>query len=119
MIDLICLDAEHRDMEMYVPAEKYELFKNVLSEKYFRGSLLKANVSYLLNYGENNYYYVDNYENDEKIIYIPPIPKREGHVFDGWYKEIDCTNQWEFDNDALQITDEVQEIKLYAKWMID
>lgn len=117
VIDLIGLDSEFRDVEIYVPAEKYDLFKNVLSEQYFRGSLLKANVSYHLNYDKNNYYYIDYYENGEKISYIPPIPEREGCVFDGWYKETDCTNKWDFDNDVLQLTDETQEIKLYAKWI--
>ena len=117
VIDLVDLDVDYRDTEIYVPAEKYELFKNVLSEKYFGGSLLKANVSYHLNYDEDNYYYVDYYENGEKILYIPPIPVREGYTFEGWYKEIDCTNKWDFDNDVLQLTDETQEIKLYAKWI--
>ena len=117
VIDVACLNTEHRASEIYVPAEKYDLFKNVLSEQYFSGSLLKANVSYHLNYDENNYYYIDYYENGEKILYIPPIPVREGYTFEGWYKEIDCTNKWDFDNDVLQLTDETQEIKLYAKWI--
>lgn len=117
VIDLIGLEDQYRDTEIYVPAEKYELFKNVLSEQYFSGSLLKANVSYHLNYDEDNYYYVDYYENGEKICYIPPIPVREGYTFEGWYKEIDCTNKWDFNNDVLQLTDETQEIKLYAKWI--
>ena len=117
VIDVACLNTEHRASEIYVPAEKYDLFKNVLSEQYFSGSLLKANVSYHLNYDENNYYYIDYYENGEKILYIPPSPVREGYTFEGWYKEIDCTNKWDFDNDVLQLTDETQEIKLYAKWI--
>ena len=119
VIDLICLDAEHRNMEIYVPAEKYDLFKNVLSAQYFRGSLLKANVSYYLNYDENNYYYIDYYENGEKILYIPPIPQRDGYTFGGWFKEAECINQWNFDNDTLQISEETQEIKLYAQWIAE
>lgn len=117
VIDLGHFDAEQKAMEIYVPAEKYELFKNVLSE-YYRGSLLKANVSYLLNYNENNYYYVDYYENGEKILYIPPIPQRKGYTFGGWFKEADCINQWNFDIHTLQLSDETQEIKLYAKWIV-
>lgn len=102
--------------KMYVPSEKYDLFKNELSE-YFKGSLLKANVCYFLNYDENNYYYVDYYENGEKVLYIPPEPQRDGYSFGGWFKESDCLNQWDFDTDALQLTEEVQEVKLYAKWI--
>ena len=103
-------------VEIYVPAEKYELFENALSENY-RGSLLKANVSYYLNYAENNYYYIDYYENGEKILYIPPAPQRTGYSFGGWFKESDCINQWNFDTDTLQITEEKQEVRLYAKWI--
>ena len=103
-------------MEIYVPAEKYELFENALSENY-RGSLLKANVCYFLNYEENNYYYIDHYENGEKVLYIPPEPQREGYSFGGWFKESDCINEWNFSIDTLRITEEIQEVKLYAKWI--
>lgn len=103
-------------VEIYVPGEEYDLFKEVLSE-YFRGSLLKANVSYHLNYDENSYYYIDYYENGEEILYIPPEPQREGYSFGGWFEEADCINQWVFGTDTLQISEETQEIQLYAKWI--
>lgn len=115
IVDLNNFNAEGK-VKIYVPSEKYALFKEVLSEKYFGGSLLKANVSYYLNYGENNYYYIDYYENGEKILYIPPEPQRDGYMFGGWFKEADCVNQWNFDVDTLQITEE-QDVKLYAKWI--
>lgn len=102
--------------EVYVPSEEYALFKEVLSE-YFRGGLLKANVSYYLNYAENNYYYIDFYENGEKILYIPPEPQRNGYLFGGWFKEADCVNQWDFDIDTLQIAEGELEVRLYAKWI--
>lgn len=104
------------EAKIYVPSEKYDLFKNELSE-YFKGSLLKANVCYFLNYNENNYYYVDYYENGEKVMYIPPEPQRDGYSFGGWFKESDCINQWDFDTDTLQITEGEQEVRLYAKWI--
>ena len=103
-------------VKIYVPSEKYALFKEVLSE-YFGGSLLKANVSYCLNYDGNNYYYIDYYESGEKILYIPPEPQRDGYSFGGWFKETNCVNQWNFNVDTLQITKEEQEVKLYAKWI--
>ena len=119
VIDVACLNTEHRASEIYVPAEKYDLFKNVLSEQYFSGSLLKANVSYHLNYDENNYYYIDYYENGEKISYVPPTPQRDGYTFGGWFKEADCINQWIFDTDTVQISEETQEMKLFAKWIAE
>ena len=105
------------EAKIYVPLEKYDLFENELSE-YLKGSLLKANVCYFLNYDENNYYYIDYYENGEKVMYIPPEPQRDGYSFGGWFKESDCINQWDFDTDTLQLTEEVQEVKLYAKWIV-
>ena len=34
-----------------------------------------------------------------------------GYVFDGWYKEAVCTNQWNFETDTV-----TSDITLYAKW---
>ena len=66
IVDLNNFNADEK-VKIYVPSEKYALFKEVLSE-YFGGSLLKANVSYCLNYDGNNYYYIDYYESGEKIL---------------------------------------------------
>ena len=118
VVDLVGFDDSSRGYDIYVPAEKYELFKNTLS-KYFSGNLLKANVSYYLNYDENNYYYIDYYENGEKILYIPPNPQRDGYTFGGWFKEAECITQWIFDTDTVQISEEMQEIKLYAQWIAE
>ena len=119
VIDLGCFYVERGDNEIYVPAEKYELFKNSLTTKDLGESLLKANISYHLNYDEDNYYYIDYYENGEKILYIPPIPQRDGYTFGGWFKEAECINQWNFDTDTLQLSEETQEIKLYAQWIVE
>ena len=86
-----------------------------------------ANVSYMYNY-ENcpneGYYWVDSYDNS-LILFIPPKPEREGYVFDGWYKEAECINEWSFNvdktNEELVITEKKQYkeylgIYLYAKW---
>lgn len=116
VIDLLCLDND-RHVEIYVPIGEYDLFEEVLSKKNYSGSLLKANLSYRLNYGENHYYYIDYYENGEKILYIPPEPQRDGYSFGGWFKEFDCINEWDFATDILQFTEEVQDMKLYAKWI--
>ena len=105
----------NRDTAIYVPAENYEAFNNVLSEGYSQ-NLLKANVSYHLNYDENNYYYIDYYENGEKISYIPPIPQRDGYTFGGWFKEPDCIDQWDFEEDTILLTEEQTVVNLYGKW---
>ena len=103
-----------------------------------------ANVSYIYNYEESpndGYYWVDNYDNS-LIEYMPPEPTREGYTFDGWYKEEDCINKWDFTSDITSpsytyyekpnknSTEEYKEFynkymsthtyvetKLYAKWL--
>ena len=83
-----------------------------------------ANVSYMYNYDNapnDGYYWADNYEND-LIKYIPPEPKREGYTFGGWYKDKECTEKWNFENDKTG--GNIQYIfgyqytgtYLYAKW---
>lgn len=91
---------------------------------------LLANVSYMYNYefAENDgYYWVDSYDN-ETISFIPPEPERSGYAFDGWYKEPECINAWDFETDK---TGEEIELRsdnfdgydanditfLYAKWI--
>ena len=44
----------------------------------------------------------------------PTVPTRTYYVFGGWYKESNCTNAWDFDNDAV-----TEDITLYAKWTPD
>lgn len=89
-----------------------------------------ANISYLFNYEEaqnDGYYWVDSY-NESVITFIPPEPKREGYKFDGWYKEADCINKWDFENDKtgkeiVLYESKVSDVEtydglyLYAKWI--
>jgi len=42
----------------------------------------------------------------------PPLLTKTGYTFDGWYKEPDFLNKWNFTND-IPVTD----IYLYAKWI--
>ena len=46
----------------------------------------------------------------EKIA-RPANPTREGKVFVGWYKDIQLTQPWDFDNDIV-----TGNMSLYAKW---
>ena len=83
-----------------------------------------ANVSYYYNYEKEDPYtfFIDDVDG-EKITNIPPTPYREGYIFEGWYKEKECINEWNFDVDIVpskEYTEEgeyiYKEITLYAKW---
>lgn len=81
-----------------------------------------ANVLYDLNYGENNIFMVDDCDGTTVNV-IPPTPYRKGYEFAGWYKEPECINEWEFENDIVPTKEYdknreyiLKETKLYAKW---
>ena len=81
-----------------------------------------ANVVYYLNDDTEDSYFVDDCDN-EKIVNIPTDPVRDGYKFKGWYKEKECINKWDFENDIVpeKQYDENNEYifietSLYAKW---
>lgn len=79
-----------------------------------------ANVVYYLD--ENTVYYIDYYD-EGKITYFPEEPIKYGYKFVGWYKEPECINKWDYENDLLPEIlkeDDVLTFKvtrLYAKWV--
>ena len=102
-------------LEIYVPYEYYEDY--IAINDPIRNCIRPANVNYYYNLNlENDIYYVDCYENNSLIEYMPPNPEKEGYTFDGWYKEAECINQWDFDSDFIYNTEEYHVTNLYAKW---
>ena len=91
-------------------------------------TLQSANVKFCFNY-ENSpnggVFFIDNYGYGESIKNPPYDPIREGYTFEGWYKESECINKWNFETDTLPIVEydedgnpvEFIETKLYAKWI--
>ena len=84
--------------------------------------LMIANVVYYLNNDTEDSYFVDD-GNNEKIVNIPSDPIRDGYEFKGWYKEIECINKCDFENDIVpkkQYNENNEyifiETSLYAKW---
>ena len=87
-----------------------------------------ANISYMFNYKDspnNDYFFINNFESEGLIEDTPYEPIRKGYTFAGWYKEPECENIWNFEEDRLPkfeydsegyITNFV-ETKLYAKWI--
>lgn len=47
---------------------------------------------------------------NEKIE-LPEASVKEGYLLEGWYKEAECENKWDFENDTV-----TQDLTLFAKW---
>lgn len=47
-----------------------------------------------------------------ETIDAPTLPKIEGYIFDGWYKDIAYKTPWDFEKDTVSAN-----ITLYAKWL--
>lgn len=109
------------------PSGEYYFYResDVYNDLYVK--ICKANTSYMFNYENSpndDYFFIRDYEYGEKIETVPYEPIRERYTFDGWYKEPECINAWDFEEDTLPETlynennEEVyQETKLYAKWI--
>ncbi|MBQ7339905.1 MAG: InlB B-repeat-containing protein [Clostridia bacterium] len=86
----------------------------------------KANTTFYFNYEESlneDIFFINDFERGEKIENTPYEPIREGYKFKGWYKEPECVNAWNFEEDRLPAPEyyENGELKyvetcLYAKW---
>lgn len=107
---------------IYLAKETSEI--EFYSEKLIKNKCIYANVIYDLNYGESNIFMVDDCDGTIVSI-LPPNPIREGYEFLGWYKEPECINKWDFENDIVPAKeyDETgeyifKETKLYAKWEV-
>ena len=122
-INLFINDIGITEIDNYIFKKRLEL-NNQVYEK----SMIKANLSFIFNYDEapnEGYFFIDNYESESLIKKAPYEPTREGYAFAGWYKEAECINVWDFDNDRLPkfeydsdgyVTNFI-ETKLYAKWI--
>ena len=92
---------------------------------YSETSIIPANIAYFFNYTDSpngGYFFVDIEEQTGKIIKPPYDPKREGYAFTGWYKDAECTQKWNFNEDNVVVNyDEegnriFEELCLYAGW---
>ena len=95
---------------------------NFPSSEDFDNKCSYANVLYDLNYGENNIFLVDDCDGTTVNV-LPPNPIRQGYNFIGWYKEPECINLWDFENDIVPAKEYsengeyiLKETILYAKW---
>ena len=50
--------------------------------------------------------------NNGDTFSAPEVPTAEGYTFAEWYREADCINTWDFEEDIV-----TEDIVLYAKWI--
>lgn len=60
---------------------------------------------------EEEYVYQIQEVKEGNLISRPSVPSKNGYVFIGWYKDPECTEIWNFENDIA-----TSSITLYAKW---
>ena len=82
-------------------------------------NIAPANVEYYLD--EESLFFVDYVENT--IVNVEPrTPYKAGHTFIGWYKDLEYTEQWDFESDVIPeniYNDDNQLVnitKIYAQW---
>ena len=46
-----------------------------------------------------------------ELLTEPEPPTREGYRFTGWYKDYNCDEQWDIQNDTIEV-----DLTLYAGW---
>ena len=69
-------------------------------------------ATYLYNYTGGNTYTTQPGISSGSTLIAPTIPNRTGYSFVGWYKDMACTNPWNFNGDAVKA-----DATLYAKWV--
>lgn len=85
--------------------------------------LEKTNVAYYIFYGTRwGAYFVDDCDGTTVNV-IPPNPTKKGYRFDGWYKDKDFVEKWDFEIDIVppkQYDEDgnyiYQETSIYAKF---
>lgn len=98
----------------------------MLGGKSFTSTIYKANTAFMFNYeGAPNmgYFFINDFERGGLIENYVYEPTREGYTFNGWYKDSECTQKWDFEVDTLPAPTydengqlEFIETKLYAGW---
>jgi uncharacterized repeat protein (TIGR02543 family) len=106
------IDGGFGEIRIFVPEILYQDYQN-LENINILDSIQIANLTYMI---DNEVYWIDDYEEGEKIIF-PIEPTKEGYIFDGWYKEIEGKTEWQEDVDTYSKPEDVQTVNLYAKWI--
>lgn len=64
--------------------------------------------------GNGGIHFVDDLDEGETLVVIPPEPIREGYRFQGWYRDEACTEPFDLTTYVRKDTDGI--LSLYAGW---
>ena len=114
------------EANIYVSSQflKYQDSKEIYKDGFFNmfPRFHLANVEYYMNDGTDDIYFVDHVSGT-KVNVEPSTPYREWYSFRGWYKDIELTQLFDFENDIIpeiKLDEEGNEIidvtKIYAGW---
>lgn len=96
----------------YIAANNIQI--NVEFEKYYRFNLFCYEQANDIKYEAmgGNLRTFHTIVRDGCYLNLPQDPVRDGYNFVGWFKEEECLNEWNFDEDIVE-----EDITLYAKWI--
>lgn len=98
-------------MEGYISTGWDKAFDNITSDMEIRAQYKV--LQYTVNFESNGGSTVDPIAGDYgTTINKPTAPTKEGYIFEGWYKDSELINQWDFENDKVP----AKNITLFAKY---
>ena len=97
----------------YKKYEPYNYMNTEREEKYPGVRLIIANLTYIV---DEDVYWIDDYK-EGQVITFPAEPQKEGFLFGGWYKEPELIAEWNEEHDTYSKPENLQTVKLYAKWI--
>ena len=117
---ILCLEFDNGFTTEKAKKDLLEETPTALLPKYYQS----VNVIYYMNDDTDNAFFVDDCDGTTVNV-IPPDPYRTGYEFAGWYKEKECINSFDFENDIIpnkEYDEEnnyiLKENNIYAKWEV-
>ena len=102
------------DISLYVTEELYAEYQQEYQGSELNSLVKIADLQYI---SDGQVYFIADYDEGETIAYVPEAPEKEGYEFGGWYKEEECVNEWNFEEDTFTLAEGQTVMKLYAKWL--
>ncbi|MDR0790943.1 MAG: InlB B-repeat-containing protein [Methanomassiliicoccaceae archaeon] len=110
-------DLPKEAFRLYQPGDVINSAKQTLTAEW-RENMFR--VDFDLNYDDEAVWYASSEPGKEaprinipagSTIAAPSLPMRDKYIFMGWFKDISCTEAWDFDNDTV-----TEDTILYAMW---